>query len=180
MSTTLGYHVTKSTYGTWLPGDPRGSWSENWSPTRGFFGAHQLHEADARRLDIAAGRMKHPAVTLNEDMIAAIVEAILSCVQRSQGGLRIVAAAIEPTHMHLLIPDTGRDIDNTAKWIADQTTKAVHRRTAHQGPVWTKNNWCYHIDQQEHWENAILYIDDHNLRSGRGSRPYPFLSPVEL
>jgi hypothetical protein len=82
--------------------------------------------------------------------------------------------------MHLLIPETGRDIDNTAKWIADQTTKSVHRRTTHTGAVWTKNNWCDHIDLQEHWENALLYVDDHNIRAGRGSRPYGFLSPIEL
>ena len=82
-----------------------------------------------------------------------------------------MAATIEPTHMHLLLPNTGRDIDNTAKWIADQTTKAVHRETKHAGPVWTKNNWCDHIDDEQHWENAILYIDDHNIRAGRGSRP---------
>ena len=178
--TTFGYHMIKSTYGGWLPGDARGSWSESWSPSRGYFGPHQLHEANPARLEIAAGRMRHPPVELTDEMTAAIVNAIAACVERSQGELVIMAAAIERTHMHLLIPDTGRDIDNTAKWIADQTTKAVHRLTPHQGPVWTKNNWCHHLDRQEHWENAILYIDEHNIRAGRGSRPYPFLSPIEV
>jgi REP element-mobilizing transposase RayT len=180
MSQTLGFHLTKSTFGTWLPGDARGSWSEAWSPSQGFHGAHQFHEGDPRREAMARRRMKHPPVVLTAEMIDVIIEAITSCVERSQGGLIIVAAAIEPTHAHLLLTNTGRDIDITAKWLADQTTKAIHRQTAHQGPVWTKNPWCDHIDSQEHWENALLYIDDHNRRAGRGSRPYPFLAPIEI
>jgi REP element-mobilizing transposase RayT len=180
MHTTLGFHVTKSTYGTWLPWDRRGSWSEGWSPARGYYGAHQFHERDARRERMARSRMKHAPVVLSDAMLQAIVESLGECVQKSQGDLRIIAAAIERTHMHLLIPNTGRDINITAKWIADQTTKRVHRTTGHQGPVWTKNPWCDHIDDQEHWENAILYIDEHNIRAGRGSRPYSFLAPLEI
>jgi REP element-mobilizing transposase RayT len=180
MSQTIGYHLTKSKYGTWLPGDPRGSWSEAWSTKRGFYEPHRFHEGDEQRLDISQGRMKHPVVVLDEAMISAVIAAISECVEKSRGGLRIMAAAIEPTHLHLLIPDTGRDIDVTAKWIADQTTKAIHLKTSHQGPVWTKNKWCDHIDQQNHWENAALYIDEHNIRAGRGPRPYPFLSPLAI
>lgn len=180
MHTTLGFHVTKSTYGTWLPGDRRGSWSEGWSPERGYYGAHQFHDGDARRERMARARMKHAPVILTAEMIAAIAEAIEDCVLRSNGGLKIVAATIEPTHMHLLIPNSGRDINLAAKWLADQTTKRVHRTTEHRGPVWTKNSWCDHIDSQDHWENAVLYIDEHNVRAGRGSRPYAFLAPVEI
>jgi hypothetical protein len=177
---TIGYHLTKSTYGTWLPGDARGSWSERWSSARGFFEPHRFHPGDEDREDIARGRMKEAPVTLTHEMTTAVIAAITACVEKSAGGLRIVAAAIEPTHMHLLLPCTGREIDTTAKWLADQTTKAVHRDTSHRGTVWTKNWWCDYIEVQEHWEIAILYIDDHNKRAGRGSRPYPFLAPVEI
>src|SRR5690242_20696666 len=180
MPTTIGFHLTKSTYGTWLPGDPRGSWSEAWSPSRGFFEPHRFHVGSEARLDLAIGRMKHEAVHLTEEMTVVIADEITTCVEKSKGGLIITAAAIEPTHMHLLIVNAGCDIDITAKWPADQTIKAVHRITAHQGPVWTKNKWCDHIDNQEHWENAIFYIDDHNIRAGRGSRPYPFLAPLQI
>jgi REP element-mobilizing transposase RayT len=124
--------------------------------------------------------MRHSVVTLDENMTCVLVQAITKCVDASKGGLRIIAAAIETTHMHLLIVNTGCDMDITAKWIADQSTKAIHRYTRHTGPLWTKNEWCHHIDKQEHWESAILYIDEHNLRAGRGSRPYPFLTPVEI
>jgi hypothetical protein len=181
MPETIGYHVVKTTFGTWLPGDVRGYWSRNWARGEGFSGMRQFHdEVDPLCEEFVRGRMKHPEVILTARMVEAVVGAIGHCIARSRGGLKIMAAAIEPTHLHLLIPYSGRDIETTAKWLADQTTKAVHRQTPHLGPVWAKNNWIRHIFALEYWENALVYIDDHNVRAGRGSRPYSFLCEVEL
>ena len=87
----------------------------------------------------------------------------------------MAAAALEPTHMHLLIPYAGRDIDVTAKWLADQTTKAVHRATGHTGPVWCKGKWCSYVFDSAHWDSIREYIERHNERRGLARRPYPFL-----
>lgn len=170
MPETLGYHVVKTTFGTWLPGDVRGYWE-----------AHKFFDlGDAEKAERARRRMHQPPTILGQEMAVAIAAAIGDCISQSRGGLQVMAAAIEPTHMHLLIPYSSRDIEATAKWLADQTTKAVHRQTPHQGPVWSKNNWIRHIFADENWENALLYIDDHNVRAGRGSRPYSFLCEIEL
>jgi hypothetical protein len=85
-------------------------------------------------------------------MIDAIVKAIEDCVKKSAGGLIIAAMAIEQTHMHLGIEYTGRDVEGTAKWIADQTTKAVHRITVHAGPVWCKRKWRSFIYDLPVWD----------------------------
>lgn len=181
MPETLGYHLVKTAFGTWLPGDVRGYWSQEWSAKEGFRGSRRFHDQEDRgAMEFVQRRMRQAPTVLSEGMIEVIVSAIQECVRKSNGGLKIMAAAIESTHMHLLIPYSGRDIEITAKWLADQTTKAVHRRTTHQGLVWSKNNWIRHIFQPEYWENSLLYIDDHNERSGRGRRPYPFLCEVEL
>jgi hypothetical protein len=139
MPETLGYHFVKTTYGTWLPGDVRGFWEGHRFSDTG----NSQREAQARR------RMHEPPTILTSDMALAVVEAIGECVSRSGGGLKVMAAAIESTHMHLLIPYSPRDIEVTAKWLADQTTKAIHRKTSHAGPVWTKNNWIRHIFSTE-------------------------------
>jgi len=180
MPETLGYHLTKTTYGTWLPGDRRGSWLKEWSPKEGYGPVRRLADADPSREAMARRQMNHDACMLTEEMIDAVVDSISDCVIRSKGGLTIMAAAIEPTHVHLLLPNTGRDIDVMVKWLADQTTKAIHRRTTHSGPVWTSKPWCEYIDDDVHWEQLLQYIDEHNIRAGRGSRPYPFLCEIEV
>ncbi len=127
------------------------------------------------RCRMATERMKHAPVRLTKEMVHVVVAAIVECVRISAGGLAIAAAAIESTHAHLLIAYSGRDIDKTAKWLADRTTKAVHRETNHHGPVWCKGKWCSYVFDESHWQGAIDYIERHNTRQGREARPYPFL-----
>ena len=122
---------------------------------------------------MAKERMQHPPVRLSDTMIEVVRNAIAICADASQWS--IIAASIEPTHTHLLITYCGRDIHTTAKWIADQTTKAVHRETNHQGPVWAKGKWCSYIFDESQWRNTMHYIEQHNIRRGLDPRPYAFV-----
>ena len=180
MPATLGYHWVKSCFGLWLPGDDRGSWSEAWDEQLGFTEPHMLHEGDPVRHRMAEERMKHPPVRLTEGMIEIVARTIGDCVARSNGGLSIAALAIEPTHLHALIPYSGRDIHTTIKWLADQTTKAIHKDTSHEGPVWCKGKWCGFVFDPEHWHNLRRYIGQHNQRAGRAAEPYSFITPDEM
>lgn len=171
---TIGYHVVKSGYGLWLPGDQRGSWSDAWDDMIGYVQPNTLHEGDSARKRMAQERMQHEPVTLNEIMIDAVIGAIGTCAEKSQWS--IAAASIEPTHTHLLITYCGRDIHTTAKWIADQTTKAVHRKTQHPGPVWAKGKWCSYVFEESQWRNTVHYIERHNVRRGLDARPYSFVA----
>ena len=170
---TIGYHVVKSGYGLWLPGDERGSWSDALDDMIGYVQPHTLHEGDSARKRMARERMQHEPVTLNDIMIDAVVSAIGTCAKKSRWS--IVGASIEATHTHLLISYSGRDIHTTAKWIADQTTKAVHRETHHQGPVWAKGKWCSYVFEESRWRSIIHYIERHNVRRGLDARPYSFV-----
>jgi len=171
MPRTLGYHLVKSAYGLWLPGDDRGSWSAAWDEQIGFYLPHTLHESDPVRHRMAEERMKHPPVTFTDEMMTAITQSLRDCIARSNGELQITAFAIEPTHLHLALPYTGRDVDGTAKWLADQTTKAVQRNTSHGGPVWCKGNWRSFIYEPEIWHRVHRYIENHNKRRGLPINP---------
>ncbi len=173
MGNTIGYHFVKSAYGLWLPGDERGSWSDAWDDQIGYCEPHTLHGGDPVRLRMAEERLKHPPVRFTQDMIAAIADAVGQCVRSANGGLVVAAMAIETTHMHLALGYTGRDIDTTGKWIADQTTKAVHRTTSHAGPVWCKGRWRSFVYDQAVWGNVLRYIRQHNIRRGMPADPYP-------
>jgi hypothetical protein len=162
MPNTLGYHWVKSCFGLWLPGDDRGHWSEAWDDQIGFIEPHTLHDGDPVRLRMAQERMKHPPVKLTAQMIDIVASTIHKCMTDSKGGLSIAALAIAPTHLHALIPYSGRDIHATLKWLADQTTKAIHKQTAHKGPVWCKGKWCGYVFDEQHWDNIGRYVRRHN------------------
>jgi hypothetical protein len=176
MKRTLGHHWVKSGHGLWLPGDSRGHWSEAWDDQIGLMEPHMLHEGDPVRLRMAQERMKHPAVRWTPEMIDVMVGVIDACERASPW--TIDAAAIEPTHFHVLISASHLDIDRTTKWMAQELTKAIHRQTSHSGPVFAKGNWCEFIFNDSHWRNLAAYIERHNTRRGLGARPYAFLNPA--
>ena len=176
MPRTLGYHVVISGYGLWLPGDERGHWSEAWDAELGFIEPHTLHAGDPVRRRMAEERQKRPPVKLSAAMQLIVGDTIARC--RAESDWRIAAASIEATHTHLLITYTERDIDNTVKWLKDQTTKAIHRATSYAGPVWCKGRWRSYVFEPEVWRNTRAYIERHNERRGVGPRPYAFVDDV--
>src|SRR4051794_16307510 len=109
--TILGYHFVKSTYGMWLPGDERGSWSSRWDEQIGFTEPHMLHPGDPVRLRMAEERLKHRPVALDHEIMSAIARCLGRCAAASNW--RIAAGAIEPTHIHLLLTVGSPDIDGT-------------------------------------------------------------------
>jgi REP element-mobilizing transposase RayT len=174
MPQTIGYHLVKSGFGLWLPGDSRGHWSTGWDEQIGHYEPHHLHEGDPVRERMARERMKHRPTRFTPAMITAVADAIGACANDSDW--RIVAATIEPTHMHLLLTYTERDIDRTAKWLAQQTTKEVHRRTPFAGPVWCEGKWIEFVFDQLHFDNIRQYIERHNVRRGLPARPWEWIT----
>ena len=156
---TIGYHIVKTAYGRWLPGDERGHCSSVWDEQigqvtpRGFQQGHPALEQYAR------SRMAHPPVTISKPIHKAIEQSLRECEKVSAWS--ISALAIEPTHMHLLVFGLACNPDSLCKWLAQQTTKHVHAVTSHVGPVWAKGKWCAHIQSEEHWLVAMEYINRH-------------------
>ncbi len=133
-----------------------------------------LHAGDPVRHRMSQERMKHPPVTLTAAMNRTVIEAIADCEARS--GWSILAASIEKTHSHMLLTYTERNIDHTVKWIKDQATKRIHRTTPHAGPVWCKGRWRTFLFDIDSCQQALDYIEQHNVRRGVGPRPYPFIT----
>jgi REP element-mobilizing transposase RayT len=177
MPQTLGYHYVRSAYGQWLPGDGRGHWSEAWDKQIGYIEPHMLHDGDPMRKRMAEERMKCPAVRWSAEMVGAIAKAIAECANSSPW--TIVAASIEPTHLHIAISYSPLNIERTVKWIGQEMTKAVHRETSHVGPVFCKGRWLEFIFDEPHWRNVIRYIETHNVRRGVEARPYSWIGEAD-
>ncbi len=178
MRRTIGYHLVKSGYGLWLPGDQRGHWSEAWDNRIGYTRPHQLNPGDPARKRMAAERMKHPPLQFTAAMIEATANELGRLIAQSRGGLRVSAAAIESTHMHLLLPYTGRDIDRTAAWVSHQTTRAVGRVMNRNRPVWAKGCWRVFVYDEAQWAATSRYIRRHHERAGRAAAPYDWITPL--
>jgi REP element-mobilizing transposase RayT len=153
----IGYHIVRSAYGQWLPGDKRGSWSTAWDEDLGYIEPHTLHPGDSVRQRMAAERMLHEPVIFTPSMMRAARVALRRC--DSASAWSIAALAIAPTHMHLLITHSGLDAHRTAKWIGQQLTRSIHASTRHSGPVWCRGHWCGYVYKVDHWHRAIDYID---------------------
>jgi REP element-mobilizing transposase RayT len=132
-----------------------------------------LHEGDPIRRRMAQERMKCPPFRLTPRMIEIVAGVVGRCAAESPW--KVCAASIEATHLHLLITYSGKDIYNTAKWLADRATKAVHREADYAGPVWCKGNWCSFIFDERRWKAARDYIERHNVRRGLAPRAFPFV-----
>src|SRR6185437_15990785 len=107
----VGYHVIFSTYGFWLPNDPRGSWSDfvgSWelfrygpatktTETRSL--AHREH--DQARRKAAKSELKYPPVRFTGLQARAVARGFARYVERT--GLPVWACAILRDHVHLVI-----------------------------------------------------------------------------
>lgn len=99
MPPALAYFITFRTYGTWLPGDPRGT---------ADLGQTAYGEPRAPRDDVlnsyAGRRMAGPAVTLSEAMRVAVAETVArTCEERDW---RLLALNVRTNHVHAVVAAT--------------------------------------------------------------------------
>ncbi|MEX0715812.1 MAG: hypothetical protein WD066_04460 [Planctomycetaceae bacterium] len=104
--------ITWTTYGTWLPGDPRGHASNiidedrRYERRRGEFGA-PYGSGDSHTLARASRLQNDSTVWLDRESAAVAAKAIVeACRER---GWRIRRAALMANHAHVLIEDCGTD-----------------------------------------------------------------------
>ena len=114
----IAYHVVFSTYGFWLPNDPRGSWSDfvgAWELVR--FGkatkvnttrsvAAATHDLRLRRETKMA--LKHSPVAFTGEQALAVGRGFAQAAR--EGGYAVHACAILPEHVHMVIGRSPRSV----------------------------------------------------------------------
>ncbi len=178
-------HCMCNTYGTWLPGDPRGF------RTRG----HREHvEGDyksppqedySQRHEKAAGRMKRAAVVLSPEARAVVVEALRFALVDVHG-IEMLAVAVSGKHMHLLgrFPrgqkptDSIRGLRETdpVRYYVGIAKKESAKRLAEQGlvdrgGVWARKGKIVRVRDRSHQLNVLNYILQH---AGEGAAVWSF------
>jgi REP-associated tyrosine transposase len=183
----LAYHVILSAYGFWLPNDPRGSWSvfcAAWDLFR-YSGkatkvetrksvAHVKHDRPKRLA--RKKHLKYPAVRWNGLQARAIARGFAEAVEES--GYPILASAILEDHVHLIIVRSDRPIGQIVAHLKGPATQELRADGIHpfkqfareDGSVptmWAGKYWKVFIDNDEHFDKAIEYVDKNPVKEGK-------------
>jgi len=152
------FHITFSTYGTWLPGDARGFRSRH----------HRLHSSGNYKTRPPAGehaalrshvqaRMKNGPVTLTPKQRVTCGRAIIEKLREK--GCEVIAAAVAARHAHI----QARAEDGTVKQVVGFAKQAASHRLRNDWPgkIWAAGCRTSPIRDRAHQEKLFRYIVGH-------------------
>jgi REP element-mobilizing transposase RayT len=148
MSKMVGYMVTWTTYGSWLPGDERR-----------YVANGQTLQGDLRTLERNKKRQKTPTVKLNKKEIQLIRRAIIDEAERI--GHEIEALAVCTSHVHLTARPHSKSIEGVVGRYKSTTTRTLWN-LGYKGRIWTKGfdkRFCF---SEEDLTRKIQYVNKHN------------------
>jgi REP element-mobilizing transposase RayT len=148
MSDMIGYMLTWTTYGTWLPGDPRGYVEDG-----------NILPGDDDLLEYAQGQQKYPALKLNADEKKIVHETLLS--QAEQIGQLIESLVVYSNHVHLLLQTHPQTIEKIVSRYKSTTTRLLWRH-GRKGKIWSTGfdkRFCF---SQNEMVRRKTYILNHN------------------
>ena len=170
----IAYHSIFSAYGFWLPNDPRGSWSDfvrRWELLR--FGEatrvstrHSLAtRAHDTRLRLEAKQcLTRRAVKFTDLQARTIGKGFAQAVFES--GYRVLACAIMPEHVHMVIAWRDRRIERIIAHFKARASRQLRLEGIHPSAgdanegkslpsPWGRNGWNVYLNTQEAVSGAI-------------------------
>jgi REP element-mobilizing transposase RayT len=157
MRTPLAYHITWTTYGTWLAGDTRG-WVEAGTPG--------VQPPDLAQADAARRRMTAAAVTLSGAQRAVVEQTV-----RRHCNLRrweLHALNVRSNHIHLVVtaPEVKPEVvlSQLKAWCARRLSEhaGLPAGSSRNGARrwWTEHGSTKWINDEVYLENAIQYVNE--------------------
>ena len=186
----IAYHVIFSTYGFWLPNDPRGSWSDfvgAWELVR-FGKATKVSTSrsvaaaphDRRMRKQAKETLQYQPVAFSGRQALAVGQRFAQAVRES--GYRVHACSILPEHVHMII---GRSLRSVGRIVGHFKGRATQRLVADglwpntEHPVWGKKSWKVFVYSPEHVQQAIAYVEANPEKEGKPRQRWSFVRPFE-
>jgi REP element-mobilizing transposase RayT len=153
----IAFFSTWTTYGTWLPGDPRG-WYQH---------GRGLQEPDALRRLEAMLRMTEAALTLDPDQRRLVEETIAAhCGVRAW---TLHAVNCRSNHVHAVVTAPARPIELPREqfkaWCTRRLKERERARAAVREHWWTERGWDEYIDDEDALAAVNAYVLD-----GQGPR----------
>src|SRR5882672_7011926 len=186
----LGFHSIFGAYGFWLPNDPRGSWSDfvaSWE----LFRYGPATKTTTRRSvagaphDVAARQrtkegLKYPPVVLTGTQALAVSHGFADAIRQS--GNYLLACAILPEHVHLVIGWQLRSIRRIVGHFKGRATHHLIQESLWPNPdwpVWGEKGWNVYIDSLDHLQAAIAYVESNPIKEGKKRQRWSFITPLD-
>lgn len=183
--TTRGIHVIWTTYGTWLPSDPRKP--GHWSPLFDFYGrmkqaSRRLNMPDAATYRHARMLIKESPKVLTDGEIETVAEVIGAHLAPGMPGAMwtICGAVIKPTHVHLLFGRMRDEIGQVVGRIKSRTSSVLLKGDRSRSRIWTAGYWKVFLFDGDALHAANQYIEAHNTRRGLPPVPFDWIKPPHL
>jgi len=179
----IAYHAIFTNYGTWLPNDPRGSYSKEIYNNqlrplgRIKYGRQSPLPPKDRLLEFrtsASPKLSRPLFFIHDDTRSIIAGAFGRVVQRLR--LDVPACAIMNDHVHILILRSKYRIEYVVNQLKGAATKALNLK---QTP-WTKGCWKVFINNKETLFAAIKYINANPANGRLPPQSWSFITPLPV
>ena len=175
----IAYHAIFTTYGTWLPNDPRGSYSkeiyndqlrrlggikyrrQNPQPPKG----HLL-----RFWTSASPKLRRPPFFIEDQSRPTIGAAFTKVIQRLR--LHVPACVIMNDHVHILVMRSKYRIE----YIVNQLKGAATRALILKHTPWARGCWKVFINDPETLRAAMEYINANPTNSGLPPQSWNFVT----
>jgi REP element-mobilizing transposase RayT len=191
-----GFHVIFSTYGFWLPNDPRGSWSDwvrRWElvcfgkatkvSTRSSVAGIE-HDRELRRA--ARRALIYPAVHLTGRQAQAVAFGFRDAAQESH--YIIHACSILPQHVHLVLGPQTRSVQRIVGHLKARATQQLMDSGLHpfahfhvpDGTTpspWARKCWKVFLYDQRHLLQAIRYVERNPEKERKPRQNWSFVTP---
>jgi REP element-mobilizing transposase RayT len=177
----IAYHAIFTTYGTWLPNDPRGSFSKdvyvrNLKAIGTVKYGRQNPQPSGGSLYKFWVTAKHKTATppffINDKSRPLVADGFRKVISR----LKIVvpACVIMNDHVHIIIYHSKYRIEYLVNQLKGSATKELNIK----GPVWTRGCWKVFINDEETLNAAVEYIRANPVDSNLPSKSWDFVTPV--
>jgi REP element-mobilizing transposase RayT len=184
----IAYHLMWTTYGWWLPNDPRGSTSRTIRSDliaelgELHFGRKKLQPAggEIRAFYTQAGAsLKHPLLKFSPAEFPIVAAAIGAAIEEC--GYACYAAAVMPDHVHVVIRkhrDLGEAmIERIQALSRKRLVEAGLRQGEH--PVWTRGGWKVFLDHPEEVRRTVGYVEHNPLKLRLPRQCWPWVKEYD-
>jgi REP element-mobilizing transposase RayT len=154
-SSVKAYLITFRTYGTWMPGDERGSVDRRY---QNRFGTSKIAASD-EKVRRREGLLKHKPFLLGLAE-RVIVEKAIREVCRVRGYV-LIALNVRTNHVHIVVSSAGAPerVMDSFKAYATKALRTAGLATIEQS-IWSRHGSTRYLWAEEHVAAAVEYVDN--------------------